>query len=121
MRLPRVRFTIRWLMIAVAIVGLVLGGEIIRRRQWAYRTSVAYHASEEGRMLLLLGGGFTHGTDETGKRQRMQIGRNLDREQVRQRWLHHSVMKDRYQRVARFPWLSIRSDPPMIDPLGRER
>src|SRR5687767_7860823 len=121
MKYPRARFTIRWLMIAVAIVGLILVGEIIRRRQGSYRASVAYHANEERRMRLLLRGGFIHEMDETGKRRRMQIGRNLDREQVRERWLFHSVMKDRYQRVARFPWLSIRSDPPMTDPIGRER
>lgn len=121
MKLPRVRFTIRWLMIAVAIAGLVLGGVIIQRRQGSYLASAAYHANEERRMLLLLSGGFVHETDETGKRQRMQIGRNLDRERVRERWLYHSVMKDRYQRVARFPWLSIRSDPLMTDPTGPER
>ena len=121
MRLPRVQFTIRRLMISVAIVGLILGGEIIRRRRQFYRTSAAYHAKEEGRMLWLLRGGFVHETDETGKRRRVQIGRNLDREQVRERLLYHSVMRERYQRVARYPWLSIRSDPPMPEPHERVR
>src|SRR5262249_31933474 len=108
-------------MMAVAIVGLVLGGEIIRMRQASYRASVAYHANEERRMPLLLRGGFVYEMDETGKRRRMQIGRNLGREQVQERWVYHSAMKDRYQRVARFPWLSIRSKPSMKDPIGRER
>jgi hypothetical protein len=105
-------------MIAVAVVGIVLGCEAIRRRWEFNRAMVAYHANEERRMLLLLNGGFIHEKDKTGKLRRVEIGRNLEREEVQERWVYHSIMGARYQRVARFPWLSIKSDPPLL-PVAR--
>ena len=42
MGLPRVRFTVRWLMAAVAVVALVMGAELTRRR-WAHRQQMARH------------------------------------------------------------------------------
>ncbi len=42
MGLPRVRFTARWLMAAVAVVALVMGAELTRRR-WAHRQQMARH------------------------------------------------------------------------------
>jgi hypothetical protein len=113
MRMPSARFTVRRLMTAVAVVGLLLGCEAMRRRWEFNRAMVAYHANEERRMLRLLTGGFILERDKTGKRRRVEIGRNIERAEVQQRWLYHSMMGARYQRVARFPWLSIKSDPPL--------
>ncbi len=111
MKLPRVRFTVRRLMVAVAVTGFILGGEAIRRRWLSYRASVENHANEERRMRLLLREGFLHETAGDGTRRRWQIGPGGERERIRERLLYHSLMKDRYQRAARYPWLPVAPDP----------
>jgi hypothetical protein len=124
MRLPRFRFTVRRVMVAVAVLGLLFGVEMIRRR-WKYKLLMAnYHASEEMRMRLLLSGGWITETDEAGKRQKLRIGRNIEREPVRRRLMYHVVMGDRYQRAARRPWLAVASDlpePKIAQPVLHER
>jgi hypothetical protein len=42
MRMPRVRFAVRWQMVAVAVVALVMGTELTRRR-WTHRQRMARH------------------------------------------------------------------------------
>src|SRR4051812_7932335 len=44
MRLPRLRFTVRRLMVVVAVVALALGYGQARRRWARYRIEAAYHA-----------------------------------------------------------------------------
>src|SRR4051794_2658710 len=50
MRLPRVRFTVRWLMVAVAVVAVVLGGVLFvereRRRRYYREEAVACRGAE---------------------------------------------------------------------------
>jgi ribosomal protein L28 len=112
MRLPRFRFTVRRLMVAVADLGLLIGAEVTRRR-WKHNLLMAnYHANEERRMRLLLSGGWITETVEAGKSQKLRIGRNIEREPVQRRLMYHVVMGDRYQRAARRPWLAVTLDPP---------
>ena len=112
MRLPRVRFTVRRMMVAVAVFGLLFGAGVTRQR-WAYnRSMVNYHANEERRMRLLLSGGWITETDEAGTRKKLRVGRNIEREPVQQRLMYHILMGDRYQRAARRPWLAVAPDPP---------
>jgi len=49
MRLPRPRFTLRWLMIAVAVVGVAFGGIIIHGRRNRYLSLAANHARQKDR------------------------------------------------------------------------
>jgi hypothetical protein len=54
-RFPRNLFTVRWLMVAVAVVGLVLGGLILRRRALTFRErAVAYQRSEKSSDLCIM-------------------------------------------------------------------
>jgi hypothetical protein len=83
MRLPR--FTVRRVMVAVAVLGLLFGAEVTRRR-WKHNLLMSnYHANEERRMRLLRSGGWITETDEAGKRQKLRIGRNIEREPVQRR------------------------------------
>src|ERR1700722_2697930 len=112
MRLPRFRFTVRRLMVAMAVLGLLFGAEVTRRR-WKHNLLMSnYHANEERRMRLLRIGGWITETDEAGKRQKLRIGRNIESEPVQRRLMYHVVMGDRYQRAARRPWLAIAPDSP---------
>jgi ribosomal protein L28 len=73
MRLSRFRFTVRRVMVAVAVLGLLFGAEVTRRR-WKHNLLMAnYHADEERRMRLLLSGGWITETDEAGKRKNSTI------------------------------------------------
>jgi hypothetical protein len=47
MRLPRVRFTVRRLMVIVAIAGVLSGGGILLRRSISFAGIAKYHASRE--------------------------------------------------------------------------
>jgi hypothetical protein len=57
MRMPRVRFTVRQLMILVAVVGLILGSELTRRRCVQFRERARFYAAAEDFDRLLLEGG----------------------------------------------------------------
>lgn len=46
MRLPRPRFSMKWLMVAVAVVGLAMGAEMTRRRRSLYIRLVSVHEQE---------------------------------------------------------------------------
>ena len=56
MRLPRVRFTVRRMMVVVAVVGLVLGGTIWleRRRQRLFRTVEEFQRHVESDQTAVL-------------------------------------------------------------------
>ena len=41
MRLPRVRFTVRQLMVAVAVVAVVTGATVVERRSWRGQSGAA--------------------------------------------------------------------------------
>lgn len=88
MRLTRPRFTVRWLMIAVAIVAVVLG-----LSRWLWNRSVAFRAIAD-----------VHNAHRMGSIP-MHTG-NLP-------WLmYHIEMEKKYDRAARYPWLPVAPDPP---------
>src|SRR4051794_9602879 len=47
MRLPRVRFTVRRLMVAVAIAALAVGGLVLAQRSMAYSATANEHAARQ--------------------------------------------------------------------------
>ena len=97
MRLPRVRFTVRGLMVAVAAVGLVLGVYATCRSR-----SARFHAlmiSHESRAMELL--------DEAPPGADAAVRRRFH---TRLDW--HETMYAKYERAARHPWLTVAPDPP---------
>lgn len=93
-RLPRPRFTVRWLMIAVAIVGVVLGVTIERRGR--FRKIAAHHRGECGNLINRSPYvAFSNYSEATNRR--------ID-------W-HHSMWL-RYEDAARSPWLPVAPDSP---------
>ncbi len=112
MRIPHLRFTVRRLMLAVAVLGLLFGAEIVRRRREHSLARYKYHVEQENRMRQLLGGGWITEKDESGKRKIVRIGRSLERETVQRRLTYHLLMGDRYRRATRYPWLGVEPDSP---------
>ncbi len=90
MKIPIPRFTVRRMMIAVAVVALGCGGwhaweRINLHRRLALKHEVLAHLLREGHAHL--------GPDPM--------------------WAaHHEALRIKYQRAARYPWLPVAPDPP---------
>ena len=104
MRLLPIRFTIRHVMVLVALVGLVLGmiveGE---RRRTRFRIIAAEHLEQSMRYFVLFGGG-----DSEYQRRSMQLWDDMYSPIV----AYHVNLHEKYEWAARFPWLPVASDPP---------
>jgi len=132
MPVPRVRFTVRRLMIAVAIVALILGAELTRRRSAQFRLLARSYASAAEFDGLILEGGTTtfrledgqirevHGsssiripTDEGGLvESAIDPTPGYDEDRLRRRAEYHDFLRRKYDRAARYPWLPVAPDPP---------
>jgi hypothetical protein len=106
MRVPRVRFTIRWLMIAVAVVGTVLG--VVLERRSRFLRLADYHRSQivgahRVQALMRNGGCVTFWMDAKGRTVSSP-------QEAKDRW--HTELSSKYVLAARCPWLPVESDPP---------
>jgi hypothetical protein len=91
MRLPRLRLTVRRLMLAVAAVALVIwSGRLYQLRQ------MFLEKTEDNKLAILqLDAGISCYTED------------------HMTW--HEEMKQKYERAARYPWLPVEPDPPYPD------
>jgi hypothetical protein len=97
--MPRIRSSVRNLLIAVAIASVLLWSALMLQRSAKYRAVAADHASAEwywseaGSQAAepLMGGGLWTRDD------RVKFFRDL---------------RLKYERAARYPWLSVEPDPP---------
>jgi hypothetical protein len=139
MRLSRVRFTVRNLVIVVAVVAIAIGAEMTRRRWVSYRKQAAEFAKLEQGMLWTAG----RREAEVARREREveelkekakrvegypDYSRNSERiadamtqrttmitdeaAHLRQRAAVYSKLKEKYSHAARYPWLPVEPDPP---------
>ena len=103
MRVPRVRFTVRRLMVAVALLSLLLG--LVARRERLLRLST-YHAEQSHRTMIVQQSNLPVAVDSAGAHQ---PGAYLSTT-PRSEW--HARMSMKYQTAARYPWLPVESGPP---------
>jgi hypothetical protein len=123
MRLPRMRCTVRQMMVAVAVISVVTGGTIIAKRQRVYRVRAAFHAQQE----QVAAKRWRHWSQEAARLSgpagdqsppRSDQERELAVVMVnysRNRVAHHARLRVKYERVSRYPWLPIDPDPPSPD------
>jgi hypothetical protein len=90
MRLPCVRFTVRRLMVAVAVVAVAAGGLHLWELRVLYLRTALLHE--------VLSSLFQEGHACAGR----DPGRSA----------HHQVLRIKYERAARRPWLPVEPDPP---------
>jgi hypothetical protein len=113
MKRPRLRFTIRGLMVAVAIVAIILTAEMMRRRWHERRLKAAEYAAEakswsddavkvENMMVL------PRSKSDAASRQRLA---ELDgvAKNYREHERSNREMASKYARAAARPWLPIES------------
>lgn len=100
MRLPRVRVTVRRLMVGVAVTALALAADQVRRRRADYLGRAAINADAEQMSRA-------YADDARGPHcdpQRVERGDALA--------AYHAALRLKYERAARRPWLPVAPDPP---------
>src|SRR4051794_33008576 len=107
MRRPRVRFTVRGLMVAVAVAGGIAWGVRLRQLAAGYRGKAADCQTRIDILgVMCYFDNLTHTEEERAR------ARQLDNE-FRGRWYDHwTQQKAKYDRAARYPWLPVEPDPP---------
>jgi hypothetical protein len=99
MPIPRVRFTVRRIMAAVAAVALIAGGLRMRGLSVAYRELADSNTTNEEFYRVALSGRF-------------KLGHPSYERTFRDRLVYHQLMRKKYDRAARYPWLPVWPDPP---------
>jgi hypothetical protein len=117
MRLPRVRLTVRRLLVAVAVVEAAAGVEALRRRSEGFRELALYHASEETLYLdhaRLWDEGQSAGCTEIPPDATPEEYAQGAR-RCRLRAAYAAGLSRKYERAAARPWLPVAPDPPRPD------
>jgi hypothetical protein len=102
----------RW-MIAVAAMGLMIGGGVVLKQRRDYFLSLARSHQKEvasstarGNALKSRFGGTAGMTVEEITRLHDDYDRMMDRAD------HHASLARKYEEAARYPWLPVEPDPP---------
>jgi hypothetical protein len=108
MRLPRPRFTLRGLIVAVAVLAVAFAAQ----RRWAYyRRMAAYHAQEAARIRH--DGVFVYSSGPGMKSDSWWAARFREAITERDRAAEiHARMSRRYAHAAFHPWEMVAPDPP---------
>jgi hypothetical protein len=113
MKLPRVRFTVRRMMVGVAVAAVLIGGGIevarLNRLRASHLYDAAYHARrevEELRNLANFDRGRRGGAANANDRQILLMERAS-----RLRVAYHAELKRKYVKAANRPWESVAPDP----------
>ena len=111
MRLPRM--TMRRWMIAVAAIGLMIGGGVRLKQRRDYFLSLAQSHQMEVASSTARGEAlksrFGHTSGMTTE-EIMHLHGDYDR--MMDRADHHASLARKYERAARYPWLPVEPDPP---------
>ena len=124
MRIPRVRFTIRLLMIVVAVVGVFLTVARLVYFWRHYEVIAAMHASKEATYVRQAQGyerrhdwcaqqaTIANLQSESIRWGRLASSSGATAHYLRQLAADESRLKRTYERAARYPWLPVEPDPP---------
>jgi hypothetical protein len=116
MRLPRPGFTVRWLMVAVAIAGVLLGIERFRRLSNEYESRAHWHAYHEASNCEEYSS-CLYSTNDSNCWIDLSIEELKARDGVLFKppdrlAIYHHRMQHKWRRAARYPWLPVEPDPP---------
>ena len=103
MRLPRARFTIRWMMLAVAGAGTILGASVELQRRHDRFLRLANHHEASSRINWSCGKRSYDATNDLGEDVRGWSSARIE-------W--HRLLGAKYRRSASRPWLPVEPDPP---------
>src|SRR4051794_11049283 len=109
MRPPRVRFTVRRLMVAVAVVAVCMGLLTMRQRAATRRARALSHAAkaDERRVVVAV---WRRGNVRLINITREQAEADVGR--CERAATYHEAMRRKWEEAARHPWLAVEPDPP---------
>jgi type II secretory pathway component PulJ len=126
MPMPRVRFTVRRMMIAVAIVACLIGGGLhawrIYRKFQMFAEKAEFHSFREWQRRRLAAA--VEGQAELSRKRALLFPNErqdlLESAEISEKVAKHegtradyqAALKTKYERAARFPWLPVEPDPP---------
>jgi hypothetical protein len=103
MRLPRVRFTIRWMMLVVAGAGTIFGVSVESQRRRDRFLRLAEHHEASSRITWACGIRSFSATNDLCEDVRGWSSARIG-------W--HSRLGEKYRRAASSPWMPVEPDPP---------
>jgi hypothetical protein len=103
MRLPRVQFTIRWVMLAVAGAATILGAAVELQRRHDRFLRLAEHHEASSRITWACGKRSCSATNDLGEDVRGWSSARIE-------W--HSLLGEKYRRAASRPWAPVEPDRP---------
>ena len=108
MRPPRVRFSLRWMMAAVAAVAMVAAaGEGLRRRRESFERRAEFFAQKVGDEIMAE-------QSFRGNHRTVNMGDDPRTTAAHYQLVdHYDALRDKYSRAAARPWLSVAPDPPV--------
>jgi hypothetical protein len=113
MKRPRLRFTVRRLMIAVAILALSLRA-ILWVAEMRTRSAAHHRRAIEFVLITARSGSVVHTKD--GRRVDRYENENRRREDA---WARQ--LAEKYWHLSNYPWLAVEPDPPRPEPLAHPR
>jgi hypothetical protein len=106
MRVPRVRFTVRRMMVVVAVVAAMIWAVMLWQRASFYRWKVRFHAQmETSSIIAVIEGPNSANRDELTRLSRVRSA-------------HHGALRRQYEHAAARPREHVPSDPPDPVPLS---
>ncbi len=121
MRWPRMRFTVRRMMIAIAIIGVVTALEATRQRREFFRSRARDHAGElqgiaDESAPWIATYWERYWYPKSGEPRKTPkpsaVERQAYEENRKRRIAYHEALYWKYQSAASRPWLPVESDPP---------
>jgi len=114
MRIPRVRFTVRRMMIAVAVVGIMLGTEKLWRAHVLYAERASYHAGLRTHFLQSPASVAYWEQRWTSQREGLKGSYSWPDGPpfVTAIAAYHDRLRAKWERASRLPWLPVAPDPP---------
>lgn len=127
MRLPRVRFTVRAMLIAVASIALLMGGLRLLWLRSVYRNAAFAHAAYENLARTMQRIVENEGNDERElyiafgmkvepESEAVRAKRAADASVNQKTAEYHAALKLKYERAACRPWVTLAPDPPPPEP-----
>lgn len=114
-RLPRVRFRLWWLMVAVVVIAALFAAWHYQGLSRLYQEK-AKEAEKNRRYSLQLASEYADRAAESIKREGpdgASRSYNRDSDWHRRRAAHFETLRQKYERAASLPWLPIDRDPPI--------
>jgi hypothetical protein len=100
MRLPRVRFTVRRMILAVAVLAALIWGGTLWQRAVLYQWKTRFHSQMERSSVIAV----IEGPNNANREELTEMSRA---------WAnHHAALRRKYELAAARPWVYVPPDPP---------